>query len=309
MKKYILSSILLLSAMSFTSCLNSDDDNRSEATITYGGAYCFNYVTDIQAEESFISTEPQYSFLLNYSQNTITPSMSNIKLNGADGSALAFKLPALSVSTGLENYSYACNGSYLIPEGQTQAYIFDNFSFKVIDRAIRISNGSYIYSPVYNISYTINNRYDVMTLPVRYDLLGITTSKSNEEGATSYTSKDIVYTIVLDPKTNKAGITLTDARFDSSHSYMSIGVKDLTYTISGTSIIINTPQDEKIQLYDAAGKVENAYLSNLNLRINIPSGNASSISFHANIAGLQGSSQAKEYDVVANISYYFPTGN
>lgn len=305
MKKSILSSILMLSALSFTSCLNSDEGNKSEATLTYGGSYCFNRVTDMQTGESFISTEPQYSFLLNYTENLITPSMSNIRLNSADGSALAFKLPALKVNVGMQDYSYTCNGSDLTPEGQTQAYIFDRFSFKVIDRAIKTSNGNYLYSPVYDINYSINNRYSVIVFPTRYDLLGITSSIA--DGSDTYTTKDAIYSILLDPKTQKANITIQDARFASGHAYMRIGVKDLPYTITGAGISIITEQGQKIQLYDNAGEVKGAYLSDLNLRINVPSGNASSISFHANIVGLQGSSQADEYDVVATLSYYVPT--
>lgn len=307
MKKSILSSILMLSALPFTSCLNSDEGNKSEATITYGGSFCFNRVADMQTGESFISTEPQYTFLLNYTENLITPSMSNIRLNGADGGALAFKLPALKVNVGVQDYSYTCNGSDITPEGQTQSYIFDRFSFKVIDRAIKTSNGSYLYSPVYDITYSINDRYSVTVFPTRYDLLGVTSSIA--DGSDTFTSKDVIYTISLDTKTQKANITLTDARFASNHSYMKIGVKELPYTVTAAGITIKTEPGEKIQLYDTVGKIENAYLSDVNLRINVPSGNGSSLSFHANITGMQGNAQADEYNVTASLSYYVPTSN
>lgn len=297
---------MMLSALGFTSCLNTDGENKNEATITYGGTYCFNHVTDMQTGETFISTEPQYTLLLNYTDQLITPSMSSIRLT-ADGSNYAFKLPALKVSTGMQDYSYACSGSDITPEGQTQAYVFDRFSFKAIDRAIKTANGNYIYSPVYDISYSINNRYSVVVFPTRYDLLGHTTATA--DGSDPYTTKDPIYTIVLDPKTGKATIGITDARFASDQSNMKIGVKDLPYKVTASGISISTEPGEKIQLKDTAGDVKDAYLSDINLRINIPTTKGSTISFHANITGLQGNSAITDYDVTASLSYYVPTDN
>lgn len=78
MKKSLLWAALALPAIAFTSCLSSDGENRQESTINYGGAYCFNVVTDLQSEtrEWFISTEPQYSFVLEAYSAKATPSMS-----------------------------------------------------------------------------------------------------------------------------------------------------------------------------------------------------------------------------------------
>lgn len=306
MKKSILSAPLLFAALAFTSCLNNDGENKSEATVTYGGSYCFNYVTDMQTGESFISTEPQYSFLLNYTDMLITPSMSNIKTS-ENGSSLSFKLPALEVSTSSQDYSYTCSGTDLIPEGQGQAYVFDRFSFKVIDRALKTSSGSYIYSPVYDIAFCISSRYNVVVFPTRYDLLGTTTATA--DGATdSYSNNEPIYSISVDPKTNLASIAINDARFAAEHSGMKIGVEKVPCTITSSGITIATEPGEKFQLKDLAGNVEGAYLSDINLRINVPSGIGSNISFHANITGLQGNS-GTDYDVTASLSYYVPASN
>lgn len=309
MKKTILSTAFALSALAFTSCLSSDGENKSEATLTYGGSQCFNYVTDNQTNESFISTAPQYSFHLNYTDQLITPSMSNIQI-AEGGSGLQFKLPTLKVNVGTQNddYSYGCSGSDLTPEGAAQAYVFDRFSFKAIDRALRTSSGNYIYSPVYNISYIINGRYNVTVMPMRYDLPGVTTSTPTDGETTSYSTKQPIYTITLDLKTQKATFAITDAQFASGHSYMNIKVSEpIPFKVTASGITIASEPGEQIQLQDLTGKVEGAYFSDIEASINLPSSRGSSISFHVNINDLQGSSTSTEYDVTADVSYYVPT--
>lgn len=305
MKKLILSAAIVLSALAFTSCLSSNGESKNEATINYGGSLCFNRVTDLQTGEIFNSTDPQYSFLLDYTNQLVTPSMTNLKLM-EDASGLSFKLPSLKVNLNSQDYSYTVNGTDLIPEGSSQQYVFTTFSFKAIDRAIRTNSGTYIYSPVYDISYTVNGRYSVTVYPTRYDLLGTTTS--NAEGKDSYTSTKPIYTVTLDTDKKTANLTLTDAVFASNHTTMKFGVKDLPYEImTDGSIQIKTPADEKTQIIDTAGEVKNAYLSGITIRINVPSSRGSYISFHANIPGMQGSASDDEYDVRANLSYYIPT--
>lgn len=305
MKKLILSAAIALSALAFTSCLSSNGESKNEATINYGGSLCFNRVTDLQTGEIFNSTDPQYSFLLDYTNQLITPSMTNLKLM-EDASGLSFKLPSLKVNLNSQDYSYTVNGTDLIPEGSSQQYVFTTFSFKAIDRAIRTNSGTYIYSPVYDISYTVNGRYSVTVYPTRYDLLGTTTS--NADGKDTYTSTKPIYTVTLDTGKKTANLTLTDALFASDHSTMRFGVKDLPYEImTDGSIQIKTPADEKTQIIDTAGEVKNAYLSGITIRINVPSSRGSYISFHANIPGMQGSASDDEYDVRANLSYYIPT--
>lgn len=308
MKKSILSATIMLSALGFTSCLGSDGENKNEATLTYGGSYCFNRVTDMQTGDAFISTDPQYSFNLDYTNQLITPSMTGIQLSEGFG-GLSFKLPALKVSTSSpQEYSYTCSGSDLIPEGQGQAYIFDRFSFKAIERNIKLSNGAYIYSPVYDISYTISSRYNVMVFPTRYDLLG-TTTVPGDDPTKPFTSTKPIYSISLDLKTNKASITITDAVFAGSHSYMKIGVQEVPFTVTASGITIATEPDVKFPLRDSAGNVENAYFSDINLNINVPSSKGSSISFKVNVIGLQGSATDEIYEVTAPLSYYVPSSS
>jgi len=307
MKKSILTAAVMLSAIGFTSCLSSDGENKNEATLTYGGSYCFNRVTDLQTQETFITTEPQYTFNLDYTNQLITPSMSSIKF-AADGAGYAFKLPSLQVSTSSpQEYSYACSGSDIIPEGQTQAYIFNRFSFKAIERSIRTANGNYIYSPVYDISYRINNRYDVMVFPTRYDLLG-TTTVPGDDPAKPFTTTQPIYSLSLDTKNQKASLAITDAKFADGHTYMKIGVLELPYTVTASGISISTEPGEKLQLRDIAGNVKDAYFSDVKIRIQVPSSKGSSISFKVNVIGLQGSTTDDIYEVHAALSYYVPSG-
>lgn len=304
MKKSLLWAALVLPAIAFTSCLSSDGENRQESTINYGGAYCFNVVTDLQSEtrEWFISTEPQYSFVLEAYSAKATPSMSNIKL--IDGQAgLSFKLPDLDISFNTPNYSYTCAGSGLTPVNQTSnAYVFNNFSLKVIERNIRNSAGAIRYSPVYDLSYTVNNLYQVTVFPTGYDLLGTTIATTDVD----YTDKGPIYTITFDPEKKTASINITDARFASEMTSTSLRINNLPYTVTRGGLVINTPEDATYVIRDAAGEIKGSSISDVKLNISVPSG-TTSLSFHASMPDFQGVSKLKSFDVRASLSYYYPT--
>lgn len=302
MKKSFLWTLLSLTAIAFTSCLSSDGENRQESTLNYGGSYCFNVVTDRQSGEWFVSTQPQYSIVLEAYSAKATPSMSNIKL--AEGQAgLSFKLPDLDISTNTPNYSYTCAGSDLTPVNQTSnAYVFNNFSLKVIERSIRTSEGLNRYSPVYDISYTINSRYQVTAFPTVYDLLGTTTATAGE----GFTDKGLIYSISLNPEKNTAALIITDARFTSGMTRTVLRINDLPYTVNRNGVVINTPEGATYVVRDAAGEIKDSSISDVKINISVPSG-STSLSFHGSMPNYQNISDLNSFDVRAALSYYYTT--
>lgn len=303
MKKIFLPAIATTVGLAFTSCLGSDGDSYNRGTLTYGGSSCVNYVTDLQTGEAFVSVNPQYTFEQNYTALTSKPSMSNIRL-ASNGGGLAFSLPELPVKTNVDGYSYISSGTDLVPEGAAQSYLFDRFSLKYAERLITTQATQYIVSPVYDISYTINNRYSVVVYPLSYDMLGTTTVVSDKE---TYTCTTSIYNIRLDYTTGKAAITLRDTQLGSSDGLVDFGVKEVPFTLDNYGVAISTPEDTKYQVVGHYGDIQNCYMSNIKMRINVPSGDNSTLSFRADLVGVNGEETSTPYDITCAMSYNGPS--
>lgn len=311
MKKHLLLSALILpAAMAFTSCMNTEG-NRQESTINYGGSLCFNYVTDLDdPARSFISLSPQYSFQIEYFSSTLTTSMSNVRLT-SDGSPLTFRTPAMKASNANTNYTISCTGTDIVPEGQSQSYVFSNFNLNIIERSILNASGSYKYSPVYNLTYTVNNRYKVRVFPTYYDVVGTITSTA-PGATTSSDSKRAIVSLTLNPDasaptTGKATLELIDITFANDFTEPRIIAEGIPYTVSASGISIRTDNDAVYKIKDVTGKeIAGAGLSDIIISIDVPSG-STSLSLHANVTGLQGENAAVDYNLAGSLSYYYNT--
>lgn len=311
-KNLILSALMLPAALAFTSCLKSEG-NRQESIINYGNTLCFNYVTDLQDPSvAFVSRSPQYTFNVEFYGSTITTSMSNIRLT-PDGPALTFRTPELTMSTSTTGYTLYTSASDIIPEGQTQSYIFNNMTLGIIERAIYNGSGAYKPSPVYNLSYTINDRYHIKVFPTYYDVVGMVTSTGT--GTTeSYESNRAILSLSLSPSetapmTGKAAIELFDVKFNNDVTVSRILAENVPYTVSSSGIRINTDNETVYKIKDTSGReIEGAGLSDININVAVPGG-STSFSLHANINGIQGNSSQTDYDLRGNMSYYYSTSS
>ena len=310
MKKHLLLSALILpAALAFTSCLDTND-NRQEQNINYGGSLCFNYVTDMQnpTAEPFVSLSPNYSFLIEYFSATMTTSMSNIRLT-ADGSPLTFKTPELKASNTNNGNTISCNVTDVVPEGQTQSYVFDKLNINITERTLASSTGVYKYSPIYDVRYTINNRYNVRVLPAYYDVVGKLTSTAT--GTTdSHEGKMSIVSLSLNPNssapaTGKAKLEIYDVSFKADFTESRIIAEDIPYTITPSGVSIHTESGTVYKIKDVTGKeVQGAGLSDIIITVDVPSG-STSFSLHANVTGLQGEKDAVDYDLSGRLQYYY----
>lgn len=313
MKKNLLFTALILpAALAFTSCMKTDG-NRQETTINYGNTLCFNYVTDLQdPSAAFVSRAPQYTFNIEFYGSTIITSMSNIRLT-PDGPSLTFRTPELTASTTTTGYTFYTNATDIIPEGQTQSYLFNNLTLGIIERSILNASGAYKYSPVYNISYTVNNRYHIKVFPTYYDVVGMVTTTGT--GTTnSFDSNRAILSLTLSPNestptTGKAAIELFDVKFASDNTITRLLAEDIPYTVTSSGIRINTDSETVYKIKDLTGKeLPGAGFSDININVAVPGG-STSFSLHANITGLQGNSAQTEYDLRGNMSYYYSTSS
>lgn len=312
-KNLLLSALIIPAALAMTSCMDSDG-NRQEANINFGGSLCFNYVTDIKdpTVAPFVSLAPQYSFNVEYYGGTITTSMSNIRLT-SDGQQLSFRTPELKASNTNNGYTLTCTGSDIVPEGQSQSFVFDDFSVNITERSIVNASGAYRYSPVYAINYLVNGRYRVKVFPTYYDVVGKMTSTATVD-KTAKTSERAIVSFSLNPDssnpvTGKATIEINDVTFADNFTVSRLIASDVPYTVNATGISIRTDSETVYKVKDALGRdLPNAGLSDIVISIDVPSG-STSISMHANVTGLEGEKDAVEYDLRATLGYFINTTN
>lgn len=311
MKKHLLLSALIVpAALAFTSCMNSDG-NRQEQTINYGNGLCFNYVTDLEDPTvTFVSRSPQYTFNVEFYGSTIITSMSNIRLT-PDGAPLSFRTPELKASTTTTGYTFYYNGSDIIPDGQSQSYVFSNFTLGIIERSVINSSNLYKYSPVYNISYTVNDRYHVRVFPTYYDVVGMVSS--TPDGTTdTFESTNAILSLTLSPSetapaTGKATLELHDVKCGADLTVTRLIAENVPYTVSSTGIKIDTDNETVYKIKDATGKeVADAGLSDIHINVSVPGG-STSFTMHADLTGLDDKSTKAEFDLRGNMSYYYRT--
>lgn len=187
--KSMLSLLTILSATSLalSSCLG-DNVSEEKGTVTYGGSSCLNFVTDLQTEESFVSTTPpSYKIEFNYTKGLAQIEMSNVQL-AQNFSALSFQLPEQKC---VADYYYTkVQATDLVPLNTASQYVFSSFLLRYSNR-IWDAN----FWPVYQIRYTINNRYQVSVIPTSLLLFGSTaaTFTPAEESDTPATSDPYSY--------------------------------------------------------------------------------------------------------------------
>lgn len=310
MNKSTLIAALLAPALLFatSSCLSSDNDNRQESTLNYGGNQCFNVVTDSETGETFVSPDPNYTAVLDLINYKGTVSMSGIKF-GANGSSLSFKLPEMPLTFSNTDYGYSLKGSLLTPEGVTDQYVFNNFNFGVVERTIKLPSG-YVFAPVYDVNFSINGRYKFTAFPTAYFLLGDVTSRpTTGDDIKDYKYENSVVAIVLNSdKTDASKFTATlwiyDARFSENMSTMTFYAENLPVALTPYGFTITTEEDEAIKVKDLSGEIKNCNISNIYVYTSVPSG-VTSVEFDADFKALQSTNPIAPCHVSANLTYYY----
>lgn len=311
MNKSTLIAALMAPALLFatSSCLSSDNNNKQESTLNYGGNQCFNMVTDNESGDYFISPAPNYTFVLDLINLQGTASMTGIKF-GSNGSPLSFKLPAMPLTFDNKDYSYSLKGSLLTPEGVADQYVFNNFNMRVVERTLKLPTG-YIYAPIFDISYNVNGRYKFTAFPTAYFLLGdvLAHPTGDDASAKDYKSEDSVVAIALNAdKTDASKFTASlwvyDARFSENMNSMTFYAENLPVDITPYGFSIVTEDGEAIKVKDSAGEIKDCSISNIKVRTSVPSG-VTSVDFDADFKALQPTRPINPCHVSANLTYYY----
>lgn len=280
---------LLGSAMTLTSCLGS---GKQEQIITYNYSDCFNVVTTLETGESEIRLSPSYSIEFSYYDSKATVTLNNISLPGLPG-AISFKLEDLK-------FSFDKNGSYIIQatnvtaKGYGEAYKFNNFSLKFLDRVFNSSTRI----PAYYINYTINNQYNVNVVSTSMYYFG-TTDVINAEGVKDYSTEETYYILTLDPQEKKARLNYRQARFASNMPVtLNFTLRDLPFSVDRDGVKIQKAEATTPYIKD---ETPNTSYNISELDLNVNTYNGGSLKFSCNPAG------TGEFKVDASLSWITPT--
>lgn len=204
MKKYLLSfGVLAAATLSLTSCLGSGK-NETNYNFTYSD--CFNYVVDRQDNSVYIGQSPIYNFVFHNDQ-TLDIDITNLKLNSDQ--TLNLRFPTLATKVSSTDGFTTFEGYDITPMGVGNSYEFNTFKFR----------GYPWRTPaIYDITYTVNDRYDVTVYPKVLGYYSSVVATNNTEGATETVYNDVnnsgTYMLQINSEKMTATLYILGAKFE-----------------------------------------------------------------------------------------------
>lgn len=218
----------LILGVLFTSCLG---DSGSTMTMTRQllPAYNFSYITDRESNESsIIATGSTTSLSIDFNAQTCGVNVSGLMLRPG-GASYSFTIDPAKFSydrTGalvmnIPTYTDALSGTRI-----------DNMSIRMLDRVV---NGSGI--PVWNLSYTIDNKYDVVVVQNNIFLFG--DSRFTDEDGKAYETNQPYYAVYFDNKTVsgtgvEGKVYMYNVQFSSSLQQTNLVIDKVPFRLTST---------------------------------------------------------------------------
>lgn len=295
----------LIPALAFTSCLNSGDEAKNEATYTYANTANFNYVRDLETDETTILDGATYKIHYDYSQSNVTVDISGLKV-AEDLAQVSLKLPTLPFTTDLQSGLFVTRQNTVVPTNAIQNnYVFDTFTLRANpDRLIYVGGqlGSY---PIYLPAFELNSRYQVTVFPVQSVYLGTTLSESDKEGSTTFKFLGNLFAVTIDYKKLTASISVVQSMFAENMPAKSFEIKNLPIQFNETGYTIVTDPEVTYPIYTPSNKVmENCYVSDVRASSFLNSG-ATGINFTLDLSGIDEKGfDYGVYKVRSSLTYY-----
>ena len=269
MKKFFsLLSLVVMLGLVTVSCLD-DKEDRQETTLIYSGELCFNYVHDRETGQTLINVNPSYEMKYDFVAQTVTVTIAGLQVS-PQISGLSLKLPALPFKVTTDSPYYTTTATDVVPVGVGQTYVLNQFRLQAIP--MRYIDGA--LCPVYLISYTLNDRYEVTVMPTNPVLVGRTTAIRTDNGSDKeFTVKNSVVSAIVDPSKMLAKVTVFKAEFEQGMPETSLVFKDVPVEVFSQGFRLKTPADEELTVYNTNNVPMNkCTFSNLNYVFNLTSG-------------------------------------
>lgn len=235
--KFIHSAMLALALGSaMTSCL-SDGENTITGTDIYANG--FNVITDRQTGDVSYAENPRYE--INWKQDgsreTVALKFANLGIPEIPDYTYEFA----EVGTGHSGYTYQVSISSATPTNMTSVQ-FSNIKVSYIRRVVRQSASSeqMVNRFVYAISYTVNNRYEVVVYPKTAYCFSKTTTLNLSDPSKVFTVDDYStapsYSLSFSTVSKKCSIKIDQAKFLEGMPALNMVFEDIPFTANANEI-------------------------------------------------------------------------
>lgn len=289
-----------------TSCF-PDEPSGQIVTYQYGGESCFNRVTDTQTGEVFIGLNPSYSMTFDTSKKSVDVNMQSIQLsNTLNG--LTFKLPTMSYEFNTQTaFIESSISAPVAPLNTGELYKFNSLRLDAAPGRIILDR----LFPVYNLEYTVNDRYHVRVFPIHPVYVG--TTSAVRDGGPAYMPADgewPVFGLSINPVKNTATIEVVEARFEQSMPPFNFTVKDIPVKFTEREIRSTAAVTDSFPVMSTGGTTQlyKCTVTDVTISSDIVSGNTV-IGFYIDLTSLGGTLNYGRYAVTANLGYFFKVGS
>lgn len=213
-------------ALIMASC-NSSSNYVEPMQVSPGG--CYNTVTDVTSGTTTHPTNIGYNFEFDYTDNLVTVTISGLKLG--DVTYPAMKLS--NITWGIDNAGWrVAAGTNVVPEiqGYGEVPVFASFKLSVLDRILGQN-----YLPIIVVSYTIDDKYTVTTIPRVLSYFGKTTITNLADGK-KFETDATWYQLEMNPEKNLATLYVNGAKFAFEMPAMDMSFGDLNFIASGERV-------------------------------------------------------------------------
>lgn len=288
MKKHLIQlSVIILGALSLSSCLGDNDENEQTNTYPYGNGSCFNVVTDNDGTV-YIGRNPSYTFSYRMYAGEVDVTINNLQLS-PELNGISLQLPPMKFAQNKTDYFVDASGRDLFPvsQGANSPYVFNSFSSSTFP-------GESVYRINYKLtnSYT-NKSYTVKVYSTKFKYYGDVTFIGSE--GTPYINEantDSYMTVAINPETLTATLSMNNGKFaDGKNTSFAIKGIPVTLTAIGYEMSSTPGQSLQLQTIGLTGDKKDCFISDIKATASLASG--ASISFKLDL-GTDG-----KYDVSA----------
>lgn len=259
--------LALLTAVSFTSCSNDDDNGTNQQPIYYFQAKAttnFVYVKDLAAGTT--ATYPGSEQLIVFDMNTNTCSIAFSGLKYTTGDAMPFTIANVPLRSYSDpNVMGAEYSDPLTTTGSAANLSITNFKISVLldpNRTFGVDDdgNKMLAGPQAFISFVIDGRYDVTVVQNKQYFYGTTSSVNPSGNFAPFISKAPKYEVALNYTTGKAQLTIENAKFlegmpdgiTMEFPGIDFTMTDNGLTLSGTDITPRIPKRGEMPAYKAS---------------------------------------------------------
>lgn len=229
MKHLKLIALIIGICATLTACDSDNKVNSMETTITN----CFLRVTEGTEASAYIAQNVSCNLFVNYDAEVIDVTISNFQASTTSGKG------TLAI-TGLP-WAISTEGSTVInqPVVASNGSVTD-FKLDYLQRSIPVG-GAYIPSNVLRMSFTLDNRYDVVLYQEQYIYVdNSTTVTTIEDGATFTPSPNTQYVVNLNPQAMTADIYINGAQFAEQMRPVQMTFKSIPLTFVTDGYILRS---------------------------------------------------------------------